>query len=110
LLDNNVVSEWLKPSPGPGAIAWLETTKTGTFLSLVALAEIRYGIEPLARGRRRNQLDGWLRSDPPDRFSGRIIAIDDEIAFARPLISRAANHGYPTDDMDAFIAADRAGD
>ena len=82
LLDNNFVSEWLKPSPDPGAIAWLETTKTGSFSASSRLRKLgtvsslwraEGGVIGLMAG------CGQTRHD---RFSGRIIAIDDEIAFA----------------------------
>src|SRR3546814_656328 len=46
LLDTNVVSEWVKPQPNAGVIAWLaEVDEDRVFLSVVTLAEIRHGIE-----------------------------------------------------------------
>jgi predicted nucleic acid-binding protein len=54
LLDTNVVSEWLKPRPDPGVIRWMESVEEDRiFLSVISLAELRYGVEcthPLARG------------------------------------------------------------
>lgn len=82
-----------KPRPGHDRMAG--NNEDGVFLSLLAFTEIRYGIEPLARGR-RNQVASWLQSAPPDRFSGRIIAIDDEIAFACVrLFAVRQTKGYP---------------
>ena len=51
LLDTTVVSEWVKPRPDRGVVAWLaEVDEDRVFLSVVTLAELRYGIERLARG------------------------------------------------------------
>jgi predicted nucleic acid-binding protein len=36
LLDTNVVSEWVKPSPNPGVVAWLaDVDEAQVFLTLV---------------------------------------------------------------------------
>ena len=58
VLDTNVVSEWVRPRPDLGVIAWLaEVDEDRVFLSVVTLAELRHGIERLADGRRRRRLD-----------------------------------------------------
>ena len=42
LLDTNVVSEWMKPSPNPGVAAWLASVdEAQVFLSVVTLTELR---------------------------------------------------------------------
>lgn len=107
LLDTNVVSEWVKPSPNAGVVAWLaEVDEDRTFLSVVTLAELRRGIERLTAGRRRERLDGWLRNELPMRFERRILPIDDEIADAwGGVVARREAAGRPIGVMDAFIAA-----
>ena len=45
-------------------------------LSVVTLAEIRFGVDRLAPGRRRTRLDQWLREDLPARFEDRILPVD----------------------------------
>ena len=48
LLDTNVVSEWTKPRPNPGLMAWLsEADEDLVFLSVVTIAELRRGTEGL---------------------------------------------------------------
>ena len=72
LLDTNVISEWAKPLPDAAVVRWLdEVDEDRVFLSVVTLAEIRFGIERLAPGRRRAGLDRWLRDELPERFEGR---------------------------------------
>lgn len=107
LLDTNVVSEWMKPRPNPGLIAWLEEVdEDRVFLSVVTLAELRYGIERLVPGKRRKQLDEWLRNELPQRFNGRILNIDSAVAdvCGKVLAQREAD-GRPIEARDAFIAA-----
>ena len=83
LLDTNVISEWTKPRPDSGLIAWLAAVdEDRTFISVVTLAEIRYGIARAARGRRRDRLEAWLRDELPLRFEGRVLPIDAVTADA----------------------------
>ncbi len=107
LLDTNVVSEWTKPHPNPGLIEWLaEVDEDEVFLSVVTFAELRHGIERLPAGRRRRQLDQWLRAEVPARFEGRIILVDGAIGdeWGR-LTARHEARGRPIQAMDALIAA-----
>jgi len=107
LLDTNVVSEWVKPRPDPGVIAWLsQADEDQVYLSVVTLAELRFGIERLSDGQRKRRLDEWLRNDLVDRFDGRVLAVDAAIADAwGRLVARRDDIGRPIDAMDAFIAA-----
>ena len=61
LLDTNAVSEWVKPRPNPGLIEWIESTdEDRVFVSVITFAELRYGVERLAAGRRGRRLEEWL--------------------------------------------------
>ncbi|MGH9397437.1 MAG: type II toxin-antitoxin system VapC family toxin [Terriglobia bacterium] len=107
LLDTNVVSEWMKPSPNPGVVTWLaEVDEDQVFLSVVTLTELRYGIERMATGRRRKRLNVWLQDEIPMRFEGRILSIDREVADGcGKLVARSEAVGRPIEAMDAYIAA-----
>jgi toxin FitB len=107
LLDTNVVSEWVKPRPDPGVVAWLaEVDEDRVFISVVALAELRHGVERLEHGRRRERLDAWLRDELPLRFEGRVLAVDAAVAEAWGReVARRDEMGRPIGAMDAFIAA-----
>ena len=64
LLDTNVVSEWMKPHPNPGVVAWLaDVDEDRVFLSVITLTELRYGIERMPPGHRRKRLDQWLEEE-----------------------------------------------
>jgi len=53
LLDTNIVSETSKPSPDPKCCAWLGARRGQCALSVITIAEIRYGIERLPAGKRK---------------------------------------------------------
>lgn len=107
LLDTNVVSEWTKPRPDAGVVAWLaELDEDRAFLSVVTLTEFRYGVDRLAMGARRRRLDAWLRDDLALRFEGRVLALDTTVAdFAGVIMARRDALGRTIGTMDAFIAA-----
>ena len=107
LLDTNVLSEPMKARPNAGLLAWLaEADEDSVFISVVTITELRYGIERLATGRRRDRLDGWLRKDLRARFEGRILPVDLEIAdTCGRLVARSESLGRPIKPRDAFIAA-----
>ena len=107
LLDTNAVSEWVKQRPNPGLIRWMESAdEDRLFLSVISLAELRYGVERMAAGARRSRLEQWLRDELPLRFGGRILAIDASIAEAwGRIVSRSEALGRPIGAMDAFLSA-----
>ena len=81
LLDTNVVSEWVRPQPDRNVISWLaEVDEDRVFISVIALAEIRRGLEMLPAGRRRDRLVTWLAEELPARFEKRILDIDPQVA------------------------------
>lgn len=107
LLDTNVVSEWVKPRPNAGLAEWLSNAnEDDVFISVVTLAELRFGIERLAAGSRRRRLDEWLRIELPMRFEERILLIDGAVAdeWGR-MVARSAERGRPIAAMDALVAS-----
>ena len=107
LLDTMVVSEWVRPRPDRGVVAWLAAAdEDRIFMSVVSLAELRYGIERMAAGNRRKRLDEWLRDELPLRFEGRLLSIDGVVADAwGKVVARSEAAGRRISAMDAWIAA-----
>ena len=107
LLDTNVVSEWAKPRPNPGLMRWLsEADEDRLFLSVITLAEVRFGVQRLATGARRDQLDAWIREDLTERFEGRILVVDEAVAGAwGQLMAASEARGRRMNLMDCFLAA-----
>ena len=107
LLDTNAVSEWVKPRPNAGLMGWMESAdEDRIFISVVSLAELRYGVERMAAGSRRCRLEGWLGDELPLRFEGRILPVDTDVAEAwGKTVSRSEAAGRPIGAMDAFLSA-----
>jgi toxin FitB len=107
LLDINVISEWVKPRPERRVVAWLEATgQECLYLSVLAFAEVRLGIEQLPAGVKRDRLTLWLDGDLAEWFEGRIIGIDLAIARAwAGLVAHGRSVGRPLPILDAFMAA-----
>ena len=107
ILDTNVVSELMLPSPSARVIEWVvQQAATSLFLTTVSEAELRYGVEILPIGRRRDRLltaiEGMLRED----FAGRILPFDSSAARSYAVIGasrRAA--GLTINHADCQIAA-----
>jgi predicted nucleic acid-binding protein len=97
----------VKSRPDRSVVAWLAAVdEDQVFISVVTLAELRYGIERMATGSRRNRLAQWLRNDLPFRFDGRILSIDRIVADVwGKVVARSEAAGRPIGAMDAFIAA-----
>lgn len=107
LLDTNVVSEWVKPRPDPGVVEWLATAdEDRLFLSVVTLAELRYGVERLAAGRKRARLQQWLEMELTDRFRDRIVDVSQAVAGSwGKLLAKAETIGQTVGVIDGFLAA-----
>jgi predicted nucleic acid-binding protein len=108
LIDTNVLSEYNRPGgPDVGVRRWLETTdRQSQYVSIITLAEIQKGIELLAAGKRRQQLEYWLREDLEHWFSGRIVLVDRQVAGRwASLMAHGVRTGRPLPAIDSLIGA-----
>jgi len=107
LLDTNVLSEHARSTPNVGVIDRLRGMDVNSiYLSVVTLAEIRFGIQRLPFGVRRDALDRWLGSNVPNEFYDRILPVTDLIADVSGRVRAGAmNAGRPMGIADALIAA-----
>ena len=107
LVDTNVVSEWVKPRPDGGVVAWMnEVDEDRVFISVISLAELRHGVERMPSGTQRRRLDEWLKEELPLRFEGRVLLIDRVVAEAwGTIVARCERAGRPISTIDGFIAA-----
>jgi predicted nucleic acid-binding protein len=108
LIDTNVLSEYNRPGgPDAGVKRWLETTdRLSQYVSLITLAEIQKGIELLADGKRRVQLEQWLKQDLEAWFSGRVLPVDRKVAGRwASLVVQGLRAGRPLPTVDSLIAA-----
>jgi len=107
LLDTNVISQRTQATPDAGAARWLSRTPSSEmYLSVISLAEIRFGIEELDPGRKRQNLEDWLEHDLRQGFAGRFILVDERIAEeAGRITSMGKKAGAWPEYADALIAA-----
>jgi predicted nucleic acid-binding protein len=107
LIDTNVISEMTKPRPDARVAAFLhEADEDRLFLSVVTLVELRHGVALKADGNAKRALEAWLANDLAERFSGRILDIDRQIANAwGDLMASAKRRGLALHVIDGFLAA-----
>jgi predicted nucleic acid-binding protein len=107
LLDTATVSEWTKQRPDPGVVRWFdEVDEDRTCLSVVTIAELRRGTERLPAGRRRAAFESWLEGELLDRFEGRLLPVEHDVAHAwGRLAARLERRGRKAGAMDMMIAA-----
>ena len=57
IIDTNVISELLRPTPDPAVEAWLgEQDGLSIYLTAISEAELRYGVAIMTSGKRRDGL------------------------------------------------------
>lgn len=107
LLDTCVLCEPTRVKPSPRVLAWLrEQPEESLFLSVLTLGEIRKGAALLPAGPKRRALERWLERDLPERFSGRILAVDaGAVDLWGRMIARAESNGRPLPTLDSLLAA-----
>jgi len=107
LLDTNVVSEATRVAPDPRVREWFDRQSAqDLFLCTPVVAELRYGIERLAVGKKRDLLERAISELEEQGFRGRILFVDSEAAheFGR-VVTKRERLGRPIKTMDALIAS-----
>jgi len=107
LLDTNVLSEPLKPSPDARVQAWLaQVPASRLHISAVTLGELHRGIALLPAGSHRARLEHWMDHELRDWFGGRILAVDAAVAETwGSLRAMTARQGRTLPILDSLIAA-----
>lgn len=107
ILDTNVVSESFRPNPNSNVVEWLNTqTASDIFICAPVLAELRFGIERLIDGARKDHLREAIERLQNEIFLDRILPFDvaAAIQYGRVVADRE-RMGRPIQQMDALIAA-----
>ena len=107
ILDTNVLSELMRPKPSPGVVRWVgNQPEAELFTTTITEAEIFYGIELLAKGKRRGELLEAADAMFAEDMAGRIFSFESDSArvFSRIAATRRAL-GKPISHADAQIAA-----
>ncbi|MGL5866878.1 MAG: type II toxin-antitoxin system VapC family toxin [Dermatophilaceae bacterium] len=107
VLDTTILSELMRASPHPGVVAWVDHQARSTlFVTTLTLAEIRFGIAALPRGRRRSTLHQAFENGIRPLLADRVLAFDEAAATEYATLRAAARAvGTTVSDADALIAA-----
>jgi toxin FitB len=107
ILDTNVVSEPMKPTPDPRVDAWLNDQLAETmFFTSVGLAELLVGMELLPDGKRKSTLLAKVDRITNVLFADRVLPFDNSAAIKMAQINKVAlSVGYNVTFADAQIAA-----
>jgi predicted nucleic acid-binding protein len=110
LLDTNVLSELRRPKPDPRVTSFLVApSPADLYLSIVSIAEFRYGIETVGTSRQKADLEQWLEEGVRRAFTGRIVAISEDIILRwRKMIEHGRKIGRTPSQPDLMIAATAA--
>ncbi len=107
LLDTNIISELRRPRPEPRVVAFIASQMLELlFISVVTLAEIRFGIERLDDATHRAELTAWLTHKVRPMFDQRVLAISEDVMLTwRLLVEDGRKAGHTFSQPDLMIAA-----
>ena|SRR3984885_14993694 len=107
LLDTNVLSELRRPKPDQKVLAFVTGCALDQlYISVVTLAEIRFGIELVGEPNRRAELNEWLTHKVRPMFDGRVLQITEDIMLKwRLLVEEGRKTGHTFSQPDLIIAA-----
>ena len=107
LLDTNILSELRRPKPEPRVLAFVAAQPLELLhVSVVTLAEIRFGIEIVSDANRRAELGEWLSHKLRPMFDGRVLPVSEDVMFKwRLLVEEGRKIGHTFSQPDLIIAA-----
>jgi len=106
VVDTNVISELMRPSPSPALRAWMSRqAASDLYTTAITAAEIRYGLERLPGGRRKDRLQA-AADEVFAALSEFVLPFDAAAAIQYARIARHRDEaGLPTGGFDTQIAA-----
>jgi predicted nucleic acid-binding protein len=110
LLDTNILSELRRHKPEPKVVAFISAEPLDRlFVSIVTLAEIRFGIEIVPDGSRRVELHDWLTHRVRPMFDQRILPVSEDLMVRwRLMVEEGRKSGHTFSQPDLIIAATAA--
>lgn len=108
LLDTNILSEIRRLKPEPKVLAFIADATLGQlYISVVTLAEFRFGIHLLNQGSAlRAELKQWLTHTIRPMFDQRVLPVTEDVILRwRILLEEGRKAGHTYSQTDLFIAA-----
>lgn len=106
VIDTNVVSELMRPDVAPQVLRWVrDSDPQDLHTTAITIAEVRYGIQRLAHGKRKDLLWG-VADEIFQELRGRVLPFDMWAAKLYPtVVCDRDRAGRPIHSADAQIAA-----
>jgi toxin FitB len=107
LLDTCAISEMVSVQPNADVLSWFEHQPEETlFISVITSGEIQKGINQLASGKRKIQIEAWFYDELIPSFQGRIITLDEKImATWAKMMAEFKPQGIVRPSFDSLIEA-----
>jgi predicted nucleic acid-binding protein len=107
LLDTNVLSELRRPRPASKVTKFVGARGLDNlFVSVVTLAELRYGIARIEDVARRTELEDWLAIKIRPLFEGRVLPVSEDVMVRwRLLVESGRKQRHTFSQPDLLIAA-----
>jgi len=107
LLDTNILSELRRPRPERKVLAFVGSQPLELlYISIVTLAEIRFGIELVPDPAPRSELMDWLTHKVRPMFEQRALEVTEDVMFKRRLmVEEGRKSGHTFSQPDLIIAA-----
>jgi predicted nucleic acid-binding protein len=106
IVDTNVLSEVMRPDPSPSVVDWVDSRPPrDLYTTAITVAEIRYGIERLPAGQRRELLAATA-AEVFATFGDHVLPFDNRAAARYAgIVADRERSGTPISGFDAQIAA-----
>lgn len=107
LLDTNILSELRRPRPERKVLNFVSSQPIELlYISIVTLAEIRFGIELVPDPERRSELTDWLTHKVRPIFEQRVLQVTEDVMFKwRMMVEAGRKSGHTFSQPDLLIAA-----
>ena len=109
LLDTNIISNAIKPTPSGALVAWMaDQPDQDLYISSLTVAEIHRGILEKPAGKKRAELERWFSGPegPSALFAGRVLPFDESAALIwGRLMAQGKSQGRPRSPFDMIVAA-----
>jgi predicted nucleic acid-binding protein len=107
VIDTNVISELWKVEPNPNVLAWIDAQVAETlYLSAITVAELRFGLATMPKGKRRTIYLNHLEGEVLPAFTARVLPFDlDASRVYAGFMALATSQGKSIGKADGYIAA-----
>jgi predicted nucleic acid-binding protein len=108
ILDTNIISEIIRPTPAQEVKHWLleRTEEEPLTTTVITIMEIEYGLARLPEGTRRRELEERFATLTGRQFEFAVLPLDEKAArLAGKLRARRESMGLHAQSADMMIAA-----